>query len=61
MATVNSRDGKLYIDFRYRGIRCREQTRVTDTPENRARLEQLLLMIDGQCQWPLTNTRYTPL
>ena len=48
MATINSRDGKLYIDFRYRGIRCREQTRVADTPENRARLEQLLLMIDGQ-------------
>lgn len=31
----------LYLDFRYRGVRCREQTLLPDTPANRKRLEAL--------------------
>jgi len=31
----------LFLDFRYRGIRCREQTALRDTPANRRRVEQL--------------------
>lgn len=44
MASVNVRkeSGLLYLDFRYRGTRCREQTLLEDTPANRERLERLL-------------------
>lgn len=31
----------LYLDFFYRGVRCREQTALKDTPENRKRLHAL--------------------
>lgn len=43
MAKVNVRkeSGCLYLDFRYRGVRCREQTLLADTQANRARLEKL--------------------
>lgn len=33
--------GQLFLDFRYRGVRCREQTALADTPENRKRVEAL--------------------
>jgi len=39
--------GKLFIDFRYRGSRCREQTLLDDTPVNRRRLEKLLDKIES--------------
>ena len=35
----------LSLDFILQGIRCREQTALTDTPENRKRLEKLLAKI----------------
>lgn len=39
MAKVTARKetGKLVIDFTYRGVRCREQTALPDTPQNRKR------------------------
>lgn len=33
--------GNLYLDFGYRGKRCREQTAFTDTPSNRRQVEAL--------------------
>jgi integrase len=44
MASIRARTetGHLVIDFRYRGKRCREQTLLIDTPENRKRLERLV-------------------
>jgi len=38
--------GKLFIDFRYREIRCREQTLLDNTTANRRRLEKLLGKIE---------------
>lgn len=38
---VRPETGKLYLDFSYRAIRCREQTALDDTPENRKRLQAL--------------------
>ena len=35
MGSINVRSGCLYVDFRYQGKRCREQTLLTDTPANR--------------------------
>lgn len=44
MASINKRQesGKLYLDFRYRNVRCREQTDLTDTPSNRKKLAVVL-------------------
>jgi len=38
--------GTLYLDFFYRGHRCREQTALSDTPANRKKLEKLLERIE---------------
>jgi len=44
MAKVNVRKetGKLVIDFTYRGVRCREQTALSDNSANRKRAEVVL-------------------
>lgn len=43
MANIRTRreSGCLFLDFRYRGIRCREQTALQDTAANRRTLESL--------------------
>jgi integrase len=38
MASLRTRDGYLFFDFRFEGRRCREYTHLPDTPENRASL-----------------------
>ena len=38
----------LFIDFRYHGERCREQTMLPDTPANRKRLEKILAQIEAE-------------
>lgn len=40
--------GKLYLDFFFRGERCREQTALPDTPVNRKRLQKLLDKIEAE-------------
>lgn len=35
MATMRGRFGKLVVDFRYLGKRCREKTSLEDNPANR--------------------------
>ena len=44
MAKVNVRKetGKLVLDFTYRGVRCREQTALSDNAANRKRAEAVL-------------------
>lgn len=39
--TVRKETGKLVIDFTYQGIRCREQTALVDTPQNRKRVQAI--------------------
>ena len=36
------RGNTLYFDFYYKGVRCREQTTLKDTPRNRKKLERVL-------------------
>lgn len=50
MASINVRKetGKLYIDFRYRNVRCREQTDLADTKKNRERLQKLVDRIEAE-------------
>lgn len=48
MASIRARadSGKLFFDFRFQGVRCREQTLLDDTPANRRRLEKVLQRIE---------------
>ncbi|MCY0967166.1 Arm DNA-binding domain-containing protein [Parathalassolituus penaei] len=50
MASVRVRveTGKLFLDFRYLGMRCREQTLLDDTPKNRKQLESVLQRIQAK-------------
>ena len=41
MASISLRSNKLVLDFRYKGIRCREQTALSDSKINRAKLTKL--------------------
>lgn len=45
---VRKETGKLQFDFFYKGFRCREQTLLEDTPENRERLEVFMEKIDRE-------------
>ncbi|MFA7282891.1 MAG: DUF3596 domain-containing protein, partial [Sterolibacterium sp.] len=49
MGSIRKRDdnGLLFVDFRYRGKRCREQTTLEDTPANRKRLQKVLDAIEA--------------
>lgn len=49
MASVRTRKqtGKLFIDFKYQGIRCREQTALDDTPQNQKKLEIVAKKIEA--------------
>ncbi len=50
MASVRTRKGsnKLFMDFRYRGQRCRELTALEDSPSNVKKLEALLKRIEAE-------------
>lgn len=50
MGSVNARKdlGTLYFDFRYQGIRCREQTTLEDTPANRKKMQKVLDRIEEE-------------
>ncbi|WP_334114164.1 Arm DNA-binding domain-containing protein, partial [Acinetobacter parvus] len=40
MANIQERYGKLVVDFRYQGVRCRETTNLEDTAQNRKLLKK---------------------
>lgn len=48
MASIVPRSGKLMIDFRYRGQRCREQTKFEDSPANRKRLQKIIERMEAE-------------
>ncbi len=49
MGTINtSSTGKLYFDFRFKNQRCREYTKLSDTPANRRRMNQILQRIEAE-------------
>ncbi|WP_405419017.1 tyrosine-type recombinase/integrase [Marinobacter flavimaris] len=50
MAKVRARADtkKLFIDFRYQGIRCREQTLLSDTARNRKQLDTLIQRMEAK-------------
>ncbi|WP_022941972.1 Arm DNA-binding domain-containing protein [Psychromonas hadalis] len=48
MGNISARSNKLVLEFRAQGIRCREQTKLSDTPVNRKRLEKLLKVMEAE-------------
>ena len=46
MSSARARGGKLFFDFRYQGVRCREQTLLEDTPANRRKVDAVLKKIE---------------
>ncbi|MCC3308812.1 Arm DNA-binding domain-containing protein [Psychrobacter sanguinis] len=48
MATMRARFGKLVVDFRYMGVRCREKTAFADTPANRKKLDKILKKMEAE-------------
>jgi integrase len=45
---VREETNRLYFDFRYQGVRCREYTALQDTPANRRRMEGLMKRIEAE-------------
>jgi len=50
MGSVRKRDdtGLLFMDFRYKGTRCREQTALPDTVANRKKVQKVLDRIEAE-------------
>ena len=46
MSSVRIHLGNLFFDFRYQGVRCREYTKLRDTPSNRKRMQKILDQIE---------------
>jgi integrase len=46
MASITSKRDKLYIDFRFQGVRFKEMTGLADTPVNRRRLMGQVRQVD---------------
>jgi integrase len=45
---VREKNGKLFFDFHWRGIRCKEYTGLPDTGEHRQRCEQKMRVVDRE-------------
>ncbi len=50
MSSIRVRNGKLMIDFRYRGVRCREQTSLANNERNRRRVNKIIRQIDAEIE-----------
>ncbi len=48
MSNVREKNGTLFFDFRYCGVRCREYTKLEDTPANRKRMQKVLDKIEQE-------------
>ena len=48
MGTLISRSSVIYVDFRFKGQRCREVTNMPDTPQNRRKCEAFLKRIEAE-------------
>lgn len=48
MAKINSRGNKLFFDFRYKGQRCREYTRLENNQSNKRRMQNIMERIEAE-------------
>lgn len=47
---ARSDNGKLFLDFYFQGVRCRELTALANTPANRRKVQKLLDRIEAEIQ-----------
>lgn len=45
---VRKETGTLFFDFQFKGVRCREQTALADTPQNRKQMAKVLERIQAE-------------
>jgi len=45
---VRKETGLLFFDFRYQGVRCREQSTLKNSPANRRKMKQVLDRIEAE-------------
>jgi len=55
MGSIRERGGKLFFDFRYKGVRCRELTALNDTVANRKKLMPILEKIESAIKLGVFN------
>ena len=48
MASIRVRAGKLFVDFKFMGVRCRETTFLTDTPVNQKKLQKIVETMEAE-------------
>ena len=61
MGSIRARNNQLFFDFRYKGVRCREQTLLEDNPKNRKQLETFMEQIDKEIrQGTFDYAKYFP-
>lgn len=48
MSNIREKRGRLFFDFRYQGKRCREYTKLSDTPANRKKMQKVLDKIEQE-------------
>jgi integrase len=48
MGTLITRGGVIYVDFRFKGQRCREVTQMLDTQQNRRKCDAFLKRIEAE-------------
>lgn len=49
MGSISTRkNGMLFFDFRYQGVRCREYTKLADTQANQKRMKKVLAKIEAE-------------
>jgi integrase len=56
---VKKETGRLYLDFMYQGVRCREFTSLSDTAANRRRVQALMDKVDREIALGKFNFRET--
>lgn len=45
---IRNETGKLFFDFKFQNIRCREQTTLDDNKANRSKLQKVMDKIDAE-------------
>lgn len=50
MPSIRALNDKLFWDFRYQGVRCREYTLLDDTPQNRRKMAKILQKVEEEIE-----------
>ena len=54
MGSIRTTNGKLFFDFRYKGVRCREYTTLNDSKSNNLQMTKIMSRIEDE----ITNEQF---